>query len=262
MSVATDLGRFVWYELMSSDPAGSIAFYENLLGWRFRDTPVGGRSYTMAHLGETAFGGVETLRQQGVPTHWLAYVSVADTDAACQKVQQLGGKVLVAPTDMEPGRFAVIADPSGAVLALFAAKRPLPPEPERQPVGAFCWSECLTRRADKIADFYAQLFGWTLTKQQMEVAGQKSAYWIFNRGERMTAGCMDLPPQAEAAGAPPHWLHYIHVQDVDRTAQKAEALRGSVACPPMDITGIGRFCIVNDPQGGMVALFKGAASAS
>ena len=53
-----------------------------------------------------------------LPPHWLAYFAVADTDAVVDKAKQLGGSVLVPPMTIEPGRFAVLADPQGAVFAV------------------------------------------------------------------------------------------------------------------------------------------------
>ena len=124
------------------------------------------------------------------------------------------------------------------------------------PVGAFCWSECLTSDPAAGAEFYTKLFGWSVKAEEVEVAGSKSTYHIFNRGEKMAAGCMDLPEPAKAAGAPVHWLNYIFVDDVDTMAEKAKGLGAEITCPPLDITGVGRFCVMTDPQGGVVAFFK------
>jgi len=39
------------------------------------------------------------------------------------------------------------------------------------------------------------------------------------------------------------------VDDVDATARQVETLGGKLLRPPEDIPGIGRFCVVQDPQG-------------
>ena len=45
---------------------------------------------------------------------------MADTDAAVARIPELGGSVLMPPMDIEPGRFAVVADPTGAVFNIIA----------------------------------------------------------------------------------------------------------------------------------------------
>jgi predicted enzyme related to lactoylglutathione lyase len=58
-------------------------------------------------------------------------------------------------------------------------------------------------------------------------------------------------------GAPPNWLAYFASNDVDAHAKKVTDLGGKVLAPPMDIPGsIGRFAIVQDPQGAVFGLFK------
>ena len=43
----SDPGRFVWYELLTSDPAAAQAFYADVVGWRPEATTAGGAPYTM-----------------------------------------------------------------------------------------------------------------------------------------------------------------------------------------------------------------------
>jgi predicted enzyme related to lactoylglutathione lyase len=59
------------------------------------------------------------LPPKGVRTTWLAYVLVKDPAAQATRAESLGGKVLLAPRqDLRKGSLAIVADPSGAVLAL------------------------------------------------------------------------------------------------------------------------------------------------
>ena len=50
----------------------------------------------------------------------MVYFAVDDCDAAATTVAELGGEVCVAPTDIAPGRFAVVADPQGATFSVIA----------------------------------------------------------------------------------------------------------------------------------------------
>jgi predicted enzyme related to lactoylglutathione lyase len=254
-------GRFVWYDLFTTDQEASKKFYADLLGWQYENYDMGGADYPMIKVGEAYMGGIASMKDPAAagPPHWTSYVSVEDVDATCKRVEELGGKVVVSPTDIPTvGRFAVIADPQGAIIAPF---KPLKPseaeEPEVTPEGMVCWRECLCGDSAAVAEFYRQVFGWRVETQDMDSpGGGTNRYHLFYAGEKMIGGTMDMPPQAAEAGAPPHWLYYLKVTDVDALAAKTTELGGSVACPPMDIPGIGRFCVIDDPQGATVALYR------
>src|SRR3984957_12654181 len=115
-------GRFVWYELMTTDMAAATAFYATVLGWHAREAAMPGMAYTLFTAGEAAVGAVMTLpeeaRKIGVPPRWTGYVGVDDVDAATDRVKSLGGAVHVAPADIPNiGRFSIVADPQMATLA-------------------------------------------------------------------------------------------------------------------------------------------------
>lgn len=105
-----------WNELQARDVNAAKAFYPPLFGWRMKESP----DYTEWHLGEHAVGGM--LPAQGppeVPSHWLPYFAVGDCDAAVGNAQEKGAQVYVPPMDIpNVGRFAVVADPQGAVFAV------------------------------------------------------------------------------------------------------------------------------------------------
>ncbi|WP_163614835.1 VOC family protein, partial [Klebsiella pneumoniae] len=81
-------------------------------------------------------------------------------------------------------------------------------------------------------------------------------YTIFKAGEAPVGGLMELPADARKMGAPPHWIGYIVVDDVDAATDKARSLGGSVYVEPQDIPEVGRFSVVTDPQKAAFCLFK------
>jgi len=119
-----DLGRrlnaFCWYELNTNDLAKASAFYTELLGWK-ADRKPGPTPYTEWMLDGCVVGGALQMDPAWgeIPPHWQVYVSVADCDATAAKAQELGGRVELPPTDIpEVGRAAVLADPTGADIAV------------------------------------------------------------------------------------------------------------------------------------------------
>lgn len=247
-------GRFVWYELVTKDKDKALDFYRALFGWNVHEEDMGEMGkYPMVGAGETWLAGLVSPRQEGIPSHWIAYVTVPDVDAAARKTEELGGKVHVPPTDIpNVGRFTAISDPQGATILPFKFASQNPPEMEGPPpAGFFCWNELLTSDPEAGGKFYQEIFGWSMTSADM---GEMGTYYMFQRGQKEEAGAMKMPPQAEA---PPHWLPYISVDDVDASVQKCQELGGMVYCQPTNIPNVGRFAVMADPLGATFAVFKG-----
>lgn len=60
-----------------------------------------------------------------IPSHWMVYFAVADADATAARCAELGGQVPVPPTDIPPGRFAVLTDPQGGVFSILCMSEEL-----------------------------------------------------------------------------------------------------------------------------------------
>jgi uncharacterized protein len=119
--LANEAGAFAWNELNTRDVAAAKAFYAEVFGWKPNDLDMDGMSYTEWKLGDKAVAGMMTMPEMvpaEVPAHWLVYFGVDDTDASVVTATGRGASVLVPPTDIPPGRFAVLADPGDAVFAV------------------------------------------------------------------------------------------------------------------------------------------------
>jgi hypothetical protein len=113
--------------------------------------------------------------------------------------------------------------------------------------GAFSWFELMTTDVDGAKKFYSNLFGWTMEEYPME----GMAYTVVKAGGEDVGGIMHLPPQA--AGAPPYWGIYVTVDNVNDTAKQAVKLGAKLIVPPTDIPNVGRFCLLQDPQGAVIS---------
>ena len=113
---------FVHVELQTSDVAKAREFYGKLFAWKFEEMAMPeGYDYTMIKVGEGTGGGMmKSMALEGLPPHWLAYVSVDDVAASTRKAKQLGAKILMDVTKVgDLGSMSVFTDPTGAVLALW-----------------------------------------------------------------------------------------------------------------------------------------------
>ncbi|MSP26221.1 MAG: VOC family protein, partial [Myxococcales bacterium] len=121
--------------------------------------------------------------------------------------------------------------------------------------GALCWNELFTTDVGAAGAFYTGTLGWETASFDM---GPMGMYTLFSRAgegkEGQVGGMMAMPPEMQ--GAPSNWLTYFAVVDVDASAATVSALGGTVVSPPADIPNIGRFAIVQDPQGATFALYK------
>jgi len=113
--------------------------------------------------------------------------------------------------------------------------------------GAVSWTELTTSDAEAAQKFYGTLFGWTF--QKMSMPGME--YNVISVGDRQIGGIFQKPK--DKAEMPTSWWSYVTVENVDETAKNAQELGGKIMVPPMDIPQVGRFCIIQDPQGAAIA---------
>ncbi len=112
-------GALSWNELASPDMDGSTAFYSSLFGWTVEPFEGSPQPYLTIKNGDSSNGGIRPLESPGMPPHWLVYFAIDDLDQALAKVEQLGGVKHGGPMDIGVAKIAVVADPQGAIFALY-----------------------------------------------------------------------------------------------------------------------------------------------
>lgn len=251
MADATSRGRFVWYDLMTTDPTRAQEFYTKVMQWGTQtwENPM---PYTMFTAGETPIGGIMELPAgPGAPPHWVAYIATPNADKTAADGEAHGGKTLVKPKDIPTvGRYGVFSDPQGATYAGFT---PAPSSQERPTgppsVGQFSWHELATTDFDGAFRFYETLFGWQkLADHDM---GPMGVYRIFGIGGTQLGGMFNKPPSLQA---PPHWLYYVMVESTASAVERVKANGGQVLNGPMEVPGGDWIAQCLDPQGGAFAV--------
>lgn len=128
--VVNEPGSLTWNELTCRQPDQAVAFYGAVFGWKANDVDTGGSPYTEWQLDGKPIGGMMVMAgpewpgPDVLPSHWMVYFAVADTDATAARCTELGGQVPVPPTDIPPGRFAVLNDPHGAHFSVITMAAP------------------------------------------------------------------------------------------------------------------------------------------
>jgi uncharacterized protein len=119
-SIVNEAGAPVWHELATRDPEAALAFYRHVFGWT--TTPMApGEAYQLLQVSGRTVGGCMPMSDEfpeAVPTHWMAYFGVDDTDATAARCVELGGSVMVPPFDTPVGRVAVVNDLNGAAFSV------------------------------------------------------------------------------------------------------------------------------------------------
>ena len=220
-------GRFVWYELTTTDMKSAKAFYASVVGWGARSASMPGSAYSLFTIGDSPVTGLmnmpEEARRTGVTPRWTGYVGVDDVDAAVERIKQLGGAVYVPPMDVPNiSRFSVVADPQMATLALVKgaktsqAQSAAPGKP-----GHVGWHELLAADWETAFAFYSELFGWQKADSHVGVMG---AYQEFSAGGETIGGMFTKP----ATLTVPFWLYYFNIDDIQAAAKRVEAGGGQI----------------------------------
>ena len=248
-------GTFCWVELGTTNSEAAKRFYNSLFGWSIEDLPdSSGMVYTLLQVEKSDIAALYQMsaeqQSQGISPNWLSYVSVKSADEAAARAKELGGKVMMGPADVPgAGRLAVMSDPQGALFAVWQPGHHIGARIVNEP-RTLCWNELVTFDEQAAIEFYTSLFGWKAQALPME----SMSYTVFQNGERPAGGCMKITPSM--GPVPPHWLVYFAVEGCDEMVEKAKSAGGTVLVQPTDIPRIGRFSVLQDPQGAAFAVIR------
>jgi len=105
------------------------------------------------------------------------------------------------------------------------------------------WHDLMTVDLERSKDFYKGLFGWTTVQQEM---GPVGSYTVIRHRGQAIGGMVATDPRH---GVLTHWLSYLTVDDVNGLCERISKLGGKVAVEPRGVEGVGRFAILQDPEG-------------
>ena len=246
-------GKFVWYDVMTTDTKAAESFYRDVIGWQAKDSGMPDSSYTLFSVGPTMVGGLmpipEPARKAGVGPAWMGYIGVDDVDACAKRVIAAGGAIRREPEDIPGvGRFAVCSDPHGAGFMLFTGTGDQAPTPPAQGTpGHVGWRELHAGEREAAFAFYSSLFGWTKA-DAVDMGGM--GYQIFAIDGAPAGGMMTKMREMPR----PFWLYYFNVDAVDAAAARVRNGGGKIANGPLEVPGGSWIVQCFDPQGAMFAL--------
>jgi predicted enzyme related to lactoylglutathione lyase len=262
MADQSDRGAFIWYELISNNPAKAKAFYDSVIGWDIdaegQRMPTGA-TYHMIGRSDggnagAVFGMSQDMRDNGGKPVWMGYVCVPDVDAAVKQFVDAGGAVHLPAFDLPVGRIAMVSDPWGAAIYLM---KPIPPagQPDaKSDVWSAAeaqhvrWNELWTTDQAAATEFYTRVFGWTQNGSMP--MGPMGDYLFLQNG----ADGIGAMGKAQPGGEGSRWQYFIGVDDIDRACAAVTEGGGKLLGEPQQIPG-GEYTIyAHDPEGATVGL--------
>ena len=245
--------RFCWHGIISTDLAATTPFYEGVLGWQAESMPMGDSAITFFAASDGK-GRAHTRPPQmdGEPAYWSSYFRVEDVDAAAKAAVDHGGRLLVPPTDIAPGRFATVLSPTGAAFNLFHEASDDSGD-HADVEGAIHWVELHSTDIGADLDWLNKCFG--ITEQTMQMPD--GPYHVLMSGETTVGGAMTQKHE----GAPSMWLPWVRLEDVDGAVDRAAGRGGKVIAAAFEVPGVGRMSILSDPAGAAFGVIRPAPRA-
>jgi len=250
-------GAFIWYELMTPDPAAAGAFYGHVIGWSLPDAapgdPIGYRQFLRSDGGNA--GGVLPL-DTGMAAHgarpaWIPYLHVTNVGTAAAAIEADGGKVLMPEMTLPVGTIAMMADPQGVPFYIMVPVPPPGHEGEQSDVFSVDqpqhvrWNELASPDLAAAKAFYSRHFGFEFnTSMPM---GPMGDYCFIDHGGQTLGAIM----QQQAEGMPPIWLPYIGVPSAMAAHAAIAEAGGTVVMGPHEVPGGDWIVVATDPQGAL-----------
>jgi len=237
-------GKIIWHDLITPDLKAAGAFYEKLFGWQIDYQG----EYAVIRNGDKIIAGMLQVNPPEDETRdglWIPSVSVADVDAAKERVLANGGKILIGPVDMGiRGRAMMISDSEQVDLILLTATGGDPAD-NKVAVGDWLWDEIWTDDPDKTQQFYQAVLGY-----DDEFLDDK--YRILAREDQWRAGIRTTQSDSDSGGYK-LWMPVIRVEDPVVSSAKVEELGGVVWVTPEE-SPEGGTALIADPTGALLMI--------
>lgn len=252
MSSSAVLGKFLWHELLTPDPAAGGGFYSKVFGWNASPWE-GSADYTMLTHAKGPVGGARIIGKDSLADHlgpsWLTYVGVPELSVALAAAEARGAKVIHPVTGIAGGgHYAVITDPQGAAIGLYEPGAGMADGDSSAMAGPVEWHELTV--ADPVAalEFYKAIVGWDVVATH-QMGGDVGTYYLFGKGTTQMGGAW-----SPGAGQPSRWLCYMKVPGVVASAAAIVAAGGKLLNGPHEVPGGGWIAQVLDSHGVPMAI--------
>jgi len=256
MAASNDsFGTFTWLILSTADPASAATFYRKAFG--LRELPMDNTLLMMR--GDKPIAAVMDYRKndriQKEPQNWLPFVRVRDLPQTIERIQAMGGSLLVPIQDAGIGRGAAVRGVTGEAIGLWETPGNVAGDSPLTDSRVCAWYELVTPDPEKASAFYRAAFGWRIADE--------GGYTFIGDDTGQFGGIVKLAgdwedhaflaaigrARGEKLSVPPHWMVFFTVEDCDAFTDYAESLGAQVTGRPEPLHTVGTFAVLRDPQG-------------
>jgi predicted enzyme related to lactoylglutathione lyase len=199
---------------------------------------------------------------RGHPPNWMPFVRVNQIETVTARAEALGGRIWIPVFQAPRSKVSLISGLTKEILGLW--QTPLGPDDPALvvPSGVTAWFELVTPNPEPAKKYYSDLFGWRFNSE--------GTYTVITNGSHSMAGVLKMEGDwedhafLEAIGQapgekwdiPPHWMAFLHVDDVEGFANRAESLGGRILARPDTLHTFGQFAVLRDPQNAYFSVFS------
>ncbi|MFH0412606.1 VOC family protein [Corynebacterium sp. L4756] len=239
----SEVGMPYWIDLTTSDAEKSAEFYRKVLDW---EVTAETDEYRIGRMQGLPIGGfIPQPADSTMPDTWVTYFRAGNLEKECQRAEELGGKVLSGPQQVELGQMALLTDAAGALFGLIEPANTEQFVAAGEP-GLPVWHELTaTKGFTESLDFYGELFNWEIHKagEEYATAEEEGAAFagIWNAKDK-------FPPQVGG-----FWQTYLGVRNMDEAIKAAVECGGEVIREPW-LSTFGLMALVADSTGATITL--------
>ncbi|WP_319576984.1 VOC family protein [uncultured Desulfobacter sp.] len=240
------IGKFVWFDLFTTDIEQAVPFYEHLFGWK--SVPVNTSSSNLMTIfsNDKPIGNIVQRKKDTLASKWLSYLSVADFDLALKSIGRAHGKIIHNIGDLpDRGQVAIVSDDQKATFAVIKSSSGDPGDE----LGVNQWMDCelWTKNVNMAVLFYEQIVQY---EPETIPLTETITYTQLMRDGLRRGGVVKIPWK----GIEPEWIPYVAVRDISSMTAKVEELGGKILLEPQIESLDGRVAIIADPCGAVLGL--------
>ena len=248
----SEVGMPYWIDLTTSNPEKSAKFYREVLGW---EVTAETDKYRIGRMQGLPIGGfIPQPADSTMPDTWVTYFRAGNLEKECQRAEELGGRVLSGPEQVELGQMALLSDVTGALFGLIEPKNSEQFVAAGEP-GLPVWHEMTaTKDFAQALDFYGELLNWEI-RTQSTTGSEKPEDADYATAEEEGAPFAGLwnaqgkfPPQVGG-----FWQTYLGVRNMEQAIKSAIECGGEVIREPW-LSTFGLMALVADATGATITL--------
>ncbi|MEM6720721.1 MAG: VOC family protein [Bacteroidota bacterium] len=203
--------NFIYADLSTYSPSKSIAFYEDVFGWKYYEA----YNYYAAYLKNKEVAGLyetpQKFKQMRMPHFWMSYIQVNAISETVQKAKELGGIVELETNLFSNNKIALIRDPSGAGFTVYEGEE-LTNIRTQNTANTLIWNELHVSDISKVIHFYQGIFDWNFEQVSQEY------YNIYNADNEHISDVSEIANQFK--GNYEYWVCTFGVNDLQETKKR------------------------------------------